>query len=216
MVEKKSIEDIEVSGKRVLVRVDFNVPLDQGKVRDDARIRAALPTMQNLLNRGARPVLATHLGRPKGEPKPELKMDPVAARLEEILGRKVKKLDDVVGPQVVEAVAVMQEGEVLLLENLRFEKGEEKNDPSFARKLAEPVDLFVNDAFGTAHRAHASTVGITEYIPGVAGLLMKKEIEELSHCLENPAHPFTVVLGGAKVSDKINVIRRFLELADNL
>ncbi len=200
----------------MLVRVDFNVPLDQGKVRDDARIRAALPTIKALTSQGAQVILASHLGRPKGKPVPDLKMDPVATRLGELLGDPVTKIDQVVGPSVDEAAASMKNGDVILLENLRFEEGEEKNDPSFAKKLAEPVDIFVNDAFGTAHRAHASTAGITDYIPAVAGLLMKKEIEELSRCLESPARPFTAILGGAKVSDKIKVIYRFLQLADYL
>ncbi len=216
MLQKKSIEDIDVAGKKVLLRVDFNVPLDEGRVRDDTRIRAALPTIEILISRGARLVLASHLGRPKGEPKQNLKMDPVASRLAEILGRPVRKLDRVVGPEVDKAIFEMEDGDILLLENLRFEKGEENNDPDFARRLADPVDLFVNDAFGTAHRAHASTAGVAAHVPAVAGLLMKKEIEELSCCLENPERPMTAVLGGAKVSDKINVIRRFLRLADNL
>ena len=216
MLQKKSIEDVDVSGKKILMRVDFNVPLAEGRVRDDARIRAALPTIDALLARGARLVLASHLGRPGGEPIPELKMDPVASRLAELLGKPVKKLDQVAGPEVKKAIAELPGGEILLLENLRFEKGEEKNDPAFARLLAEPFDLFVNDAFGTAHRAHASTAGVAAHIPALAGLLMKKEIEELSRCLEEPGRPLTAILGGAKVSDKINVIRRFFTLADTI
>ncbi|MFO7951268.1 MAG: phosphoglycerate kinase [Bacillota bacterium] len=216
MIQKKSIEDIEIRDKKILVRVDFNVPLDSGEVRDDSRIRAALPTIKKLIDAGAHVILGSHLGRPKGQPRPELKMDPVATRLSELLGSPVKKVDEVVGPLVNEAISAMEGGDVILLENLRFEEGEEKNDPSFARKLAKPVDIFVNDAFGTAHRAHASTVGITEFVAGVAGLLMKKEIEELSYCMGNPSRPFTAILGGAKVSDKIKVIYRFLQLADNL
>ena len=216
MSEKMSIKDVDVSGKKILMRVDFNVPLSEGIVRDDTRIRAALPTIEALLSRGARLVLASHLGRPKGKPNPDLKMDPVADRLSEALGKNVRKLDQVAGPDVDEAVSGMKDGDILLLENLRFEKGEENNDPAFARYLAEPFDLFVNDAFGTAHRAHASTAGVAAYIPAVAGLLMKKEIEELSKCIENPRRPLTAILGGAKVSDKINVIRRFLNLADTL
>lgn len=216
MPEKMSIEDVDVKGKRILLRVDFNVPLDGGEVRDDTRIRAALPTIKNLVSRGAMVVIASHLGRPRGKPQEELKMDPVGRKLSELLGDKVCKLDYAAGPPVKEAVSGMQEGEILLLENLRFEAGEEKNEPSFARSLSEPFDLFVNDAFGTAHRAHASTAGVADYIPAVAGLLMKKEIRELSRCLDNPGRPLVAILGGAKVSDKITVIKRFLKLADNL
>ncbi len=216
MLQKKSIEDVDVKGIKILLRADFNVPLEEGKVRDDARIRAVVPTIENLLSRGAALVLASHLGRPKGEAVPGLKMDPVADRLGELLGKPVRKLDRVFGPEVSKAVDEMKSGEILLLENLRFEKGEESNDRDFARQLAEPVDLFVSDAFGTAHRAHASTAGVAEFIPAVAGLLMKKEIEELSRCLENPQRPLTAILGGAKVSDKINVMRRFLQLTDHL
>ncbi len=216
MLHKVSIEDIEVKGKRVLLRVDFNVPLAEGRVRDDSRIRAALPTIENLLSRKAHLVIASHLGRPKGEIVTELRMNPVADRLAELINSPLQKLDHVVGPEVESAVAAMQTGEIILLENLRFEKGEEKNDPDFARLLARPFDLYVNDAFGTAHRAHASTEGIAAYIPAVAGLLMKEEIEALSRCLEEPGRPMIAILGGAKVSDKINVIRRFLSLADLL
>ncbi len=216
MLQKMSIEDVEVAGKKVLMRVDFNVPLSEGMVRDDTRIRAALPTIEALLSRGARLVLASHLGRPKGEIKPDLKMDPVASRLGDLLGKPVRKLDQVVGSEVNRAIAGLKDGEIMFLENLRFEKGEEKNDPAFARLLAEPFDLFINDAFGTAHRAHASTAGIADHIPAVAGLLMKQEIEELSRCIDEPGRPLTAILGGAKVSDKINVIRRFLQLADTL
>ncbi len=216
MLEKKSIKDVDVSGKKILLRVDFNVPLDGKSVRDDSRIRAALPTIEMLLSKGAKLALASHLGRPKGKHSPDLMMDPVAARLSEILSKQVHKLGVATGPEVKEAVSKLKDGELLLLENLRFDKGEEENDPSFARLLAEPFDLFVNDAFGTAHRAHASTVGVASYLPALAGLLMKKEIEELSTCLENPRRPLTAILGGAKVSDKINVIRRFLNLADTL
>jgi len=216
MQQKMCIEDVETRGKKVLVRVDFNVPLAEGRVRDDTRIRAALPTINFLLAQGARIVLASHLGRPRGKLQQDLKMDPIASRLSELLGKPVQKLDHVAGMEVNRAVAELKDGEVILLENLRFEKGEETNDPSFARALAEPFDLYVNDAFGTAHRAHASTAGVASYIPAVAGLLMKKEIEELTRCLQDPARPLTAILGGAKVSDKINVIRRFLQLADNL
>lgn len=216
MIRKKSIEDIDLKGKKILMRVDFNVPLDNGNVRDDNRIRAALPTIEFLLKSGARLVLVSHLGRPKGEKTPELKLDPVAKRLTELLGKRVEKIDYTIGPEVEARVASMNDGDILMLENVRFYREEEDNDSDFARTLAKPYDLFVNDAFGTAHRAHASTAGVAEYIPALAGLLMKKEIEELSRCLEEPGRPLTAILGGAKVSDKINVIRRFLELADNL
>lgn len=213
---KRSIQDVNVKGKRVLVRVDFNVPLAGGEVKDDTRIRAALPTIRYLLGQGAKVILTSHLGRPKGEVKPELRLDPVARRLSELLGKPVQKLDKVVGESVTTAVSELREGEALLLENIRFEKGEEKNDPVLSRRLADLADLFVNDAFGTAHRAHASTAGVAEYIPAVAGLLMIKEIEVLTRCIDNPGRPLVAILGGAKVSDKINVIRRFLQLADKL
>jgi len=213
---KLSVADVAVKGKRVLLRVDFNVPLSGERVVDDTRIRAALPTITDLLKRGARLILATHLGRPGGEIRPELRLDPVAARLSELLGRPVCKVDEVVGREVEEAVRGLAEGEVLMLENIRFEQGEEANDPDFARQLAQLADLFVNDAFGTAHRAHASTAGVAEYIPAVAGLLMIREIEVLSRCLEQPARPLAAILGGAKVSDKLQVLHRFLELTDTL
>ena len=206
MIKKESIKTIAVKGKKILMRVDFNVPLDGDAVRDDTRIRAALPTINYLLESGARLALVSHLGRPKGELHPDLKLDPVAKKLGELLGRPVKKLDLVTGPEVRAAVGSLSDGELLLLENVRFEKGEEKNDPDFARELAAPFDLFVNDAFGTAHRAHASTAGVAAFIPAYAGLLMQKEIEELSRCLDEPGRPLVAILGGAKVSDKINVV----------
>lgn len=211
---KVTVQDIEVGGKRVLVRVDFNVPLIGGEVKDDTRIREALPTIRYLLNHGAKVILASHLGRPKGEVKAELRLDPVAGRLSELLNEPVIKLDQVVGDSVAAAVATLKYGAVLLLENVRFEKGEEKNDPQLSRQLAELADLYVNDAFGTAHRAHASTVGVADFLPAVAGLLMIKEIETLTRCIDNPGRPLVAILGGAKVSDKMNVIRRFLQLAD--
>lgn len=213
---KLSVADVEVKGKKVLLRVDFNVPLEGEQVKDDTRIRAALPTITDLLQRGSRLILVSHLGRPGGEVRPELRLDPVADRLSELLGRNVLKLDQVVGPEVQKAAAELAGGEAMLLENVRFAPGEEKNDPGFARELAKSADLFVNDAFGTAHRAHASTAGVAQYIPAVAGLLMIKEIELLSRCIEQPARPLVAILGGAKVSDKLNVIRRFLELTDTL
>jgi len=213
---KKSVRDVEVKGKRILVRVDFNVPLERGEVKDDTRIRAALPTIRYLLERGARIILISHLGRPKGEVKADLRLDPVGRRLAALLNQPVKKLDQAVGDTVTSAVAALKEGEIILLENIRFEKGEEKNDPALSQQLARLADLYVNDAFGTAHRAHASTAGVAAHIPAVAGLLMIKEIETLSRCIDNPGRPLVVILGGAKVSDKINVIRRFLQLADRL
>ena len=216
MLNKKSIAGMDVKGKTVLLRVDFNVPLDEGKIRDDTCIRIALSTIEYLISKGAKIVVATHLGRPKGRVIPELKLDPVSRRLSELLGQPVQKLDQVVGDIVIQTLSELDSGEVLMLENLRFEKGEEANDPDFARLLAEPCDLFVNDAFGTAHRAHASTVGVASYIPAVAGLLMNEEITALSRSINNPLHPFTAILGGAKISDKINVIRRFINLADHI
>jgi len=213
---KLSIEDLDLAGERVLVRVDFNVPLTDKKVRDDTRIKAALPTIKYLTAHGAKVILASHLGRPGGKHCEDLKMDPVAKSLSKLLEKPVEKLDSITGDEVIQAVKKMKEGDILLLENLRFVNGEEENDPHFAQQLAELADLYVNDAFGTAHRAHASTVGVASHIPAVAGLLMKKEIEILSACLDNPKRPMTVILGGAKVSDKINVIKRFLSLADNL
>jgi len=216
MIKMQDLKAITVEGKKILIRVDFNVPLDGQRVRDDTRIKAALPTIKLLSSRGARLVLVSHLGRPKGEPREELRMDPVAARLSDLLGKKVRKLDQITGLEVETAVTEMKDGEILLLENVRFAKGEEQNDPEFARSLAKPFDLFVNDAFGTAHRAHASTVGVADYIPALPGLLMKREVEELSSCLEEPKRPLTAILGGAKVSDKIGVVSRFLQLADNL
>jgi len=215
-MRKKTVADVEVAGKRVLVRVDFNVPQDEtGAITDDARIRAALPTLRLLIERGARIVLATHLGRPKGV-DPRWRLDPVARRLEELLGRPVKKLDDCVGPAVREAVAALQPGEVLLLENVRFHPEEEKNDPAFAKELAALADLYVNDAFGAAHRAHASTEGVARHLPAVAGLLMQKEIETLGAALESPTRPFVALLGGAKVHDKIGVIENLLTKVDAL
>ncbi|HPT33026.1 MAG TPA: phosphoglycerate kinase [Bacillota bacterium] len=213
---KVSIEQVEVAGKRVLVRADLNVPLADGVVQDDTRIRGVLPTIKNLLERGACVILVSHLGRPKGKVVPELRLDPVAEHLSKLLGRPVRKLDQVVGEEVEKAVAESKAGEVLLLENVRFEPGEEKNDPELAARLARLADLFVNDAFGTAHRAHASTAGVAKHIPAVAGLLMIKEIEALTRCLEQPGRPLVAILGGAKVSDKIGVLRRFMQLADTL
>ena len=215
-MNKKTIRDVDVRGKRVLVRVDFNVPLDAGAVTDDTRIRAALPTIQYLLDRDAIVILASHLGRPKGAPMPEFVMDPVARRLSELLGRPVRKLDDSAGPQVEAAVGEARPGDVLVLENTRFHPGETKNDPGYARQLAALAELYVNDAFGSAHRAHASTEGVAHYLPAVAGFLMEKEIEFLGGALSAPRRPFVAILGGAKISDKIGVIQNLLGQVESL
>lgn len=213
--KKKTVRDIDVRGKRVFVRVDFNVPLDHGRITDDQRIKAALPTIRYLLDHGAMVILASHLGRPKG-PDDSLRMDPVAERLGELLQRPVKKLDDCVGPVVEDQIFSMRPGDVVLLENLRFHRDEEANEPVFAHALARLADVYVNDAFGTAHRAHASTVGITQYLPSVAGLLMERELTYLGKVLEHPAKPLVVILGGKKVEDKIGVIRNLLRLATTM
>jgi phosphoglycerate kinase len=215
-MNKKTIRDVNVEKKRVLIRVDFNVPLSEGSVRDDTRIRAALPTIQYVLDKGGTAILCSHLGRPKGKPDDALKMDPVANRLEQLLGHPVKKLDDCVGPEVEAAVGAARPGDVILLENTRFHPGEKANDPEFARQLAGLADLYVDDAFGSAHRAHASTEGVTHYLPAVAGFLMEKELEFLGGALASPEHPFVAILGGAKISDKIGVIDNLLERVDAL
>ncbi|MFQ5612365.1 MAG: phosphoglycerate kinase [Anaerolineae bacterium] len=216
-MNKKTIRDVDVEGRRVLVRVDFNVPLQDGVVTDDRRIRAALPTLQYLLERQARPVLMSHLGRPKGKIEPALRMDPVAARLGELLDRPVKKLDDCVGPEVEAAVLAMEPGQVILLENTRFHAEEKQNDPTFAGQLARLGQVYVNDAFGSAHRAHASTAGVTAALrPAVAGFLLEKELEYLGAALSDPQPPFLAVLGGAKISDKIGVIDNLLGKVDSL
>jgi triosephosphate isomerase (TIM) len=213
---KRSLTDYPLAGKRVLVRVDFNVPLEGGRVVDDTRIRAALPTIRYLLDQGCSVVLMSHLGRPKGQVVDELRMAPVAARLSELLGRPVATADDCVGPAAAQAAAALAPGGVLLLENLRFHAEETGNDDAFSRQLAGLGDVYVNDAFGTAHRAHASTEGVTHYLASVSGLLMTKELEVLGRLLSDPARPFVVVLGGLKVSDKIGVIRHMLTVADTV
>lgn len=214
---KKTIADIDVTGKKVLLRVDFNVPLDdKGNITDDTRIRASLPTINYLSQKGAKIIIVSHLGRPKGKVVDKLRLTPVAERLSELLGREVKKAPGCIGEEVEKMVADLKEGDILLLENVRFYPEEEKNDPEFAKKLASLADIYVNDAFGTAHRAHASTEGVAHFLPAVAGFLMQKELDMLGGLLENPSRPFLVILGGAKVSDKIGVIYRFLDKADVL
>ncbi|MCI3926962.1 phosphoglycerate kinase [Paenibacillus sp. TRM 82003] len=213
---KKSVRDVEVSGKKVFVRVDFNVPLENGRITDDTRIRETLPTIQYLIERGAKVILASHLGRPKGQVNEEMRLTPAAERLSELLGKPVVKADEAVGPAVQAQVDALKDGDVLLLENVRFYAGEEKNDPDLAKQFAALADLFVNDAFGAAHRAHASTEGIAHHIPAVSGLLMEKELSVLGKALFNPDRPFTAIVGGAKVKDKIDVINKLLDIADNV
>ncbi len=218
-LNKKSVDDINVKGKRVLVRCDFNVPLKDGKITDENRLVAALPTIKKLINDGGKIILCSHLGKPKGEPKPELSLAPVAARLCELLGQEVKFAADpeVVGPNAKAAVAAMKDGEVVLLENTRYRVEETKNGEAFSKELASLADVFVNDAFGTAHRAHCSNVGVTEYVDtAVVGYLMQKEINFLGNAVENPVRPFVAILGGAKVADKLNVISNLLEKCDTL
>ncbi|MEG4855164.1 phosphoglycerate kinase [Microcoleus sp. B5-D4] len=216
---KKTVANLsasDLSGKRVLVRADFNVPLDNGNITDDTRIRAALPTIQDLASKGAKVILCSHFGRPKGVTE-KLRLTPVAVRLSELLGKEVKKTDDCIGDEVAATVAAMQDGDVLLLENVRFYPEEEANDPEFAKKLASVADLYVNDAFGTAHRAHASTEGVTKYLsPSVAGFLMEKELQYLGSAIDNPQRPLAAIIGGSKVSSKIGVIEKLLEKCDKL
>ena len=216
-MKQKTIEDISVESKKVLVRVDFNVPLnDKGEITDETRIQAALPTIKYLLDHKAKVILCSHLGRPKGEFKPEFSLAPVAKRLQMLLDTKVTFAKDVIGESADEAVAAVKDGEVVLLENLRYHKEETKNDPEFAKKLASYAEIFVNDAFGTAHRAHASTEGVTHYLPAVAGFLIKKELEFMGGALENPDRPFVAILGGAKIADKIPVIENLFNKVDCL
>jgi phosphoglycerate kinase len=220
-MNKKTVRDADVSGKRVLVRVDFNVPLADGAVTDDTRIRAALPTIEHLLERGAALILMSHLGRPKGKVNSALKMDPVATQLSELLDRPVQKLDDCVGPDVTAACETMTPGDVVLLENTRFHAEEKANDPAFAAQLAALGDIYVNDAFGTAHRAHASTEGAARVVKerggeAVAGFLMEKELEFLVQAVEDPQRPFVAIMGGAKILDKIGVIEELLDRCDRL
>lgn len=215
-MNKKSVRDVEVKGKRVLVRVDFNVPMEHGKITDDTRIRETLPTINYLLDKGAKVILASHMGRPNGQYVEELRLAPVAVKLEELLGKPVAMANESVGENVKKQIALLAEGDVLLLENVRFYPGEEKNDPELAELFAELADLYVNDAFGAAHRAHASTEGIAHYMPAVSGLLVEKELAVLGKALHNPDRPFTAIVGGAKVKDKIDVINNLLNIADNV
>src|SRR5258707_9362780 len=215
-MNKKTIRDIDPRHKRLLVRVDFNVPLKNGAVADDTRIRAALPTIQYLVERGGEVILCSHLGRPKGGPDPKYSLQPAAQRLSELLGKPVPLISDCIGPVAEGAAAEMRPGQVILLENVRFHPEEEKNDAAFAQKLSVLADLYVNDAFGSAHRAHASTEGVAHLLPAVAGFLMEKEIEYLGQAIENPQHPYIAILGGAKISDKIGVIENLLSKADRV
>ncbi|HSS42188.1 MAG TPA: phosphoglycerate kinase [Solirubrobacterales bacterium] len=214
--DKASVRDAEVKGRRVLVRVDFNVPLADGEVADDTRIRAALPTIELLRERGAALILMSHLGRPEGKPDPALSLAPVAKRLAELLGTEVKLAPGVIEGDVDLTCGALGPGDVLMLENLRFEPGETKNDPHLAESLSQLGDVYVNDAFGASHRAHASTAGVADYLPAYAGLLPEREVTELTKVVESPERPLVVVLGGAKVSDKVGVIDRFLEVADQI
>lgn len=217
MLNKKTLHDIDVNDKKVFVRVDYNVPMDdEQNITNDTRIRATLPTLHCLLEKNAKVILACHLGRPKGERVPKFSVQPVAKRLSELLGRPVQFASDCVGPEAEKAAAGLKAGEVLLLENLRYHKEEEKNDPQFAKQLASLADIAVNDAFGVSHRAHASVEGITKFIPMVAGFLMEKEIKFVGQTVANPERPFVAIIGGAKVSDKINVISNLLEKVDTL
>ena len=216
-MNKRSVRDLDVRGKRVLVRVDFNVPVEDGEVTDDTRIRRTLPTIRHLLSEGAYPILISHLDRPGGRRDPENAMDPVAERLEELLEAPVLKLDDAIGEEVKEALDNWKvEGGVVLLENSRFYPGETDNDPGFAEQLASLADLYVDDAFGAAHRAHATTVGVAEHLPGAVGFLLEEELDNLDEVLQDPEHPFVAIIGGAKVSDKVGVIESLLNTADTL
>ncbi|MBQ7549603.1 MAG: phosphoglycerate kinase [Clostridia bacterium] len=215
-LNKKTVEDIDVAGKRVLVRCDFNVPLDNGVITSDKRIVASLPTIEYLIRNNARVILCSHLGRPKGEFKSEFSLAPVAVRLSELLGREVKMAKDVVGESARSLSASLKDSEVMLIENVRFHAEETKNDPEFSKKLAALADLYVNDAFGSAHRAHSSTTGVADYLPSACGYLIQKEISFMGGALENPKRPFVAILGGAKVSDKIGVITNLLNKCDTI
>ena len=215
-LNKKTVEDLQVAGKKVLVRCDFNVKMENGVITSDKRIVASLPTIKYLIENGAKVILCSHLGRPKGEVVPEFSLAPVAARLSELLGQEVKMAKDVVGESAQALAADLKDGEVLLLENVRYEKGETKNDPELSRKFADLAELYVNDAFGSAHRAHSSTTGVADYLPAACGYLIQKEIEFIGGALENPKRPLVAILGGAKVSDKIGVITNLIDKCDTL
>ena len=216
-MNKKTVKDIDLKGKKVFVRCDFNVPMDENQnITDNTRIKAALPTIKYLLEQNCKIILASHLGRPKGEVKPEFSLKPVAKELSKLLGKEVIMANDVIGEDATTKAENLKEGEIMLLENVRFHKEETDNDPEFAKKLASLAEIFVNDAFGTAHRAHASTTGIADYIPGVAGFLIEKELKFLGNAINNPERPFVAILGGAKVSDKIGVIDSLLDKVDTL
>ena len=215
-LNKKTVEDLEVKGKKVLVRCDFNVKMENGVITSDKRIVASLPTIKYLIANGAKVILCSHLGRPKGEVVPEFSLAPVAARLSELLGQEVKMAKDVVGESAQALAADLKDGEVLLLENVRYEKGETKNDPELSKKFADLAELYVNDAFGSAHRAHSSTTGVAAYLPAACGYLIQKEIEFIGGALENPQRPLVAILGGAKVSDKIGVITNLIDKCDTL
>lgn len=216
MKQKMTMQQVDLVGKRVFCRVDFNVPMVEGKISDDTRIRAALPTINYMVEKGAKVILASHMGRPKGEVNEELRLTPVAKHLSELIHKPVQMLEESIGDSVEQAISKMENGDIVLLENVRFHKGEEKNDPQLAEQFAKLADLFVNDAFGAAHRAHASTEGIAKHIPAVSGLLMEKELDILGKALSNPERPFTAIIGGAKVKDKIGVIDHLLDIVDNL
>lgn len=216
MFNKQTVKDVDVKGKRVLVRVDFNVPLQEGSVLDDTRIRAALPTLRYLVDHGAKVIVVSHLGRPKGEPNPKYSLRPVRRSLERLLGRNVVFVEGTINQKAFDAVERMVDGEIIMLENVRFHAGEEKNDVEFARKLSQLADIYVNDAFGAAHRAHASTAGVAEYLPSYAGLLLAREVQTLSSMLSEAEKPFVAILGGSKVSDKFGVIDRLIDVVDVL
>jgi len=217
MIKKKTVRDVDLKGKRIIMRVDFNVPLDkEGNITDDTRIRAALPTIKYVLEQDTKLILMSHLGRPKGQVKEELRLAPVGKRLQELLGKDIIVCKDSIGEEVKKIISGMQSGDIVILENLRFHKEEEANDPEFAKELASYADIYVNDAFGTAHRAHASTEGIAHYLPAVAGFLMEKEIDFLGKLLYQPAKPYIAIIGGAKVSSKIGVLEKLLEKVDAL